>query len=303
MSEMNTNYNFANEKFTINPNVYFTVDTTVINGHRICKLKSLKIYYHEESIEMDLGTSIRRYIIDHGLQSIFSVELINYLNHLINHENLYEIYSEELKPNNLSSNSTVVGPHNRDNQQELSSFIFHDKSIEQVVNPLKNISNAISNIYIPDDETKIKLDLMIQKFNEKFEEINNKLDKNNEKLNNKIDQNNEKLNNKIDQNIQETKSIKRNIELLLNEYVSKNVFIHLFGNEIVEIFQNHKYRVINEGENKYMKYPILESKERVLKEVYLTARDLLHAKFRTRDGKYITPNQKLINKLKNIVNN
>lgn len=179
---------------------------------------------------------------------------------------------------------------------------------------MKNISNAISNIYIPDEETKIKLDLMVQKFNEKFEEINKRLDKNNEKLNQKIDQNNEKLNNKIDinneklnnkidQNIQETKSIKRNTELLLNEYVSKNVFIHLFGNEIVEIFQNYKYRTINEGDNKFMKYPIIESKGRVLKEVYLTARDLLHAKFRTGDGKYITPNQKIINKLKNIVNN
>lgn len=49
---MNTNYAFANETFTINPDVYFTVDTTVIHGHRICKLKSLKIYYHGELFEI-----------------------------------------------------------------------------------------------------------------------------------------------------------------------------------------------------------------------------------------------------------
>ena len=40
MQEINTNYNFINEKFTINADVYFTVDTTVIHGHRVCKLKT-----------------------------------------------------------------------------------------------------------------------------------------------------------------------------------------------------------------------------------------------------------------------
>ena len=123
---MNVNYNFINEKFTINSDVYFTVDTTVIHGHRVCKLKSLKIYYHGDIFEMNYGMTIRRYIIDHGLQSIFSVELINYLNQFINHENLYEIYSDLLKSNNLSSNSSDVRSHIRDIQQEISSFIIHD---------------------------------------------------------------------------------------------------------------------------------------------------------------------------------
>lgn len=83
---MNTNYNFTNERFSINPDVYFTVDTTVINGHRICKLKSLKVYYYGESFEMKSGETVHKYIIEQGLQSIFSVELINYLNRYINHE-------------------------------------------------------------------------------------------------------------------------------------------------------------------------------------------------------------------------
>ena len=70
----------------------------------------------------------------------------------------------------------------------------------------------------------------------------------------------------------------------------------------VEIFKNHKYRTIKEGNNTFMKYPIIESRGIVLKEEYLTARDLLHARFRTEDGNPITPNQKIINKLKNMIN-
>ena len=97
MQEINTNYIFSNEIFSINQDVYFTVETTVINGNRICKLKTLKIYYHGELLEMKSGTSLYRYVIEHGLQSIFSVELINYLNQIINHENLYEVYSSESK--------------------------------------------------------------------------------------------------------------------------------------------------------------------------------------------------------------
>ena len=128
MSEMNTNYNFTNEKFTINPDVYFTVDTTVINGHRICQLKSLKIYYHGESFEMKSGEIIHKYIIEKGILSIFSVELINYLNILINHENLYDIYSNDLKLDEYCLNSSSSRPGGRNSQQEISSFILHDKS-------------------------------------------------------------------------------------------------------------------------------------------------------------------------------
>ena len=125
---MNVNYNFINEKFSINPDVYFTVDTTVINGHRICKLKSLKIYYHGDIFEMKSEEQVYKYFIRQGLQSIFSVELINYLNKIINHENLYEVYSPESIYENFDLNSSSTGPRHRYNQQDLSSFIIHDKS-------------------------------------------------------------------------------------------------------------------------------------------------------------------------------
>ena len=127
---MNTDYIFANEKFIINPDVYFTVDTTVIDGHRICKLKSLKIYYHGEEFEMKSGKTVHKYIIEQGLQSIFSVELINYLNQIINHENLYEIYYDNLKLEKNDPNLTTLWPQGRNFEQEISSFIIHDKSNE-----------------------------------------------------------------------------------------------------------------------------------------------------------------------------
>ena len=63
-------YTFTNEKFSITEDVYFTVDTVVIKGNKICKLKTLKIYYHGECFEMDSRTSIYNYIIMMGLQSI-----------------------------------------------------------------------------------------------------------------------------------------------------------------------------------------------------------------------------------------
>ena len=59
---------------------------------------------------------------------IFEVELINYLNRFINHENLFEFYSNDLNSQNFDSKSSVLWPQDRNNQQEISSFIIHDKS-------------------------------------------------------------------------------------------------------------------------------------------------------------------------------
>ena len=171
MPEMNTNYNFANEKFIINPDVYFTVDTTVVNGHRICQLKTLKIYYHGEIFEMKLGKTWYRYVIEHGLQSIFSVELINYLNQIINHENLYEVYSSESKLDNLGLKSSVVRPHDRDLQQELSSFIIHDKSNEINLNRYKE--GLISDSHFVKSELNKTRNPNFPICYSKFEEIKN----------------------------------------------------------------------------------------------------------------------------------
>ena len=127
---MNIGYKFANEKFSINSDVYFTVDTTVIDGHRICQLKTLKIYYYGELFEMDSRSPICNYIITNGLRPLFSVELINYLNKLINYENLYEVYSDKINPKNLDSKITFSGTTEYNIQEYFSSFIIHDNSNE-----------------------------------------------------------------------------------------------------------------------------------------------------------------------------
>ena len=102
MPEINTNYTFTNETFRINSDVYFTVDTTVINGHRICKLKSLTIFYYEQIYTINSeNRSIYEYFIMHGLKSIPSIELINYLNRYINQENLFDVYSDDFNQINI----------------------------------------------------------------------------------------------------------------------------------------------------------------------------------------------------------
>ena len=155
MSEININYVFVNEKFSINSDVYFTVDTTVINGHRICKLKTLKIYYHGDIFEMKVGSAVYKYIINDGLQSIFAVELINYLNRYINHDNLFEIYSNDSKPENFDSKSSVLWSQHRNNQQEISSFILHDKSNE--INSNRYKEGLIQNsLFIKSELNKLR---------------------------------------------------------------------------------------------------------------------------------------------------
>ena len=103
--------------------MFFTVDTTIINGHGICKLKSLKIYYGE-IFEIKVSLTIYKYFIQYEFQSIFSVESINYLNRNINHEVCKHLFCKNIP------NLSVVWSHHRDFQQEILSFIIHDKSNE-----------------------------------------------------------------------------------------------------------------------------------------------------------------------------
>lgn len=163
---------------------------------------------------------------------------------------------------------------------------------------MKNISNAISNIYSPNEETKINLDLLIQKFNEKLDRYQEENRINNERINENI----ENLNQKVEENIQETKIVKRNTELILNQQITKQIFKELFGeDEEIEIFKNHKYRTVNEGVE-YMKYPVQESKGKALKEAYLTVDDLLNSRLRSSNGTSIVINQDTINYIKTLLN-
>ena len=213
------------------------------------------------------------------------------------HKDLIEPLNDRIKTNNKYIRKFIIKEYNLELlRQELLKIInqsnnprkelieINNKSIQQVVDPLKNISNAVSKIQTSNEETKINLDLMIQKItnqiNKKFEELNNKIDKNTEDL----------------------KIVKQNTELILEQQVTINEFKQIFGDVVVEVFKNHKYRTINKGE-KYMKYPSYESRGKPVKEEFLTIDDLLHARFRSSDGKTtIVINKDLINKIKKMMN-
>lgn len=168
---MNTDYIFSNEKFIINQDVYFTVDTTVIDGHRICQLKTLKIYYHGDIFEMNYGSQLYLYIIANGIRSIFSVELINYLNKFINDENLYEIYNDDSKLDNYNVKNRIGAPLYDDIQQELSSFIIHDKFNE--INPNRYKSGLIYHRQIIKSELEKTRNPNFPICYSKYEEIKN----------------------------------------------------------------------------------------------------------------------------------
>ena len=125
------NYTFTNEKFSITEDIFFTVDVTVIKGNKICKLKTLKIFYYGEVFEMVVGTAVYKYIIQTGIRSIPSIELVNYLNRIINHENLFEVYSDSKCEENDSN--LRCGDHRTDDfESNLSDFFIHDKSNEEI---------------------------------------------------------------------------------------------------------------------------------------------------------------------------
>ena len=54
------------------------------------------------------------------------------MNCVINHENLFEVYSSQINSYENNDNIAILGAENRDIQQEISSFIIHDKSISSL---------------------------------------------------------------------------------------------------------------------------------------------------------------------------
>lgn len=91
---MTNSINFQKEIFNITSEINFAVQTAVFNGNKICQLKTLEINYKGKIFKMNVGTPLHHYLIQHGLRTINSVELINYLNKIINGDNLFEVYNE-----------------------------------------------------------------------------------------------------------------------------------------------------------------------------------------------------------------
>lgn len=88
------NWEFNNQKFTITEDIYFSVDTVNINGNIICDIKTLKLHYYESF--HNYNSSIINKKFNSMQESVKLIELMNILNRINNHGNLYEIYKSKI---------------------------------------------------------------------------------------------------------------------------------------------------------------------------------------------------------------
>ena len=70
---------------------------------------------------MVVGTPLHHHLIQHGLRTINSVELINYLNKIINGDNLFEVYNENTQNDVLENKFQVGRPTHRAQNDILES--------------------------------------------------------------------------------------------------------------------------------------------------------------------------------------
>ncbi len=147
---------FKKTKFDITSNISLIVSLAYIHGHPIVETKKTKINYKGTIIEVNRENKnnevLMNKLISKSLYSIFSIELVNYLNRLINGDNLYEVY--------------VNNSNQADKPEELIDYIFK---------PEKQCSSAgalnIESKYIKDlmnKDRNIDLDLLDQHRNSKY---------------------------------------------------------------------------------------------------------------------------------------
>ena len=91
---------FKETKFEITGDIALIVNLAYYNGHPIVETKKTKIDYKGTLMEINRknsrNTALMNQLISTGLRSIFSIELVNYLNRLINGDNLYEVYTNNV---------------------------------------------------------------------------------------------------------------------------------------------------------------------------------------------------------------
>ena len=146
---------FKEVKFDITSNISLFVSLAYVQGHPIVETKKTKINYKGAILEVNFNNDNNKVLTGRlmrkALYSIFSIELVNYLNRLINGDNLYEVYV-----NNSNKN---------DKPEELINYVFK---------PEKQLSGTgqldIRSKYVKDlmnDHGDIDLDLLDQNRNPK----------------------------------------------------------------------------------------------------------------------------------------
>ena len=119
------NLEFQETEFKLTKEIRFTANLAYFGTDPIIETKSVKLYYHSDKpiIVSRTGSAKDKWLynllITKGLSSISTLELINYLNRLINKENLYEIYNKSMKFN--------------DNKNELIKYVTGEKYAQQEV--------------------------------------------------------------------------------------------------------------------------------------------------------------------------
>ena len=84
---------FKHENYNITSDIRLEADVAYIQGHPIVKTKTVVLYYKDSTFRANVcGSSFQRLLSMDVTRPQYTVELINYLSRLINHDNLFEIY-------------------------------------------------------------------------------------------------------------------------------------------------------------------------------------------------------------------
>lgn len=112
----------TDNRFRITKDIDLQSEVYYIHGHPICKLKTVKLNYKGVLYQTsEYGSLLQELLVKHLLRPQRTVELINYLNRLINNGNLFEVYV-----NNLNVSESI---------DDLDNYVFrtneNDTLIEQ----------------------------------------------------------------------------------------------------------------------------------------------------------------------------
>ena len=84
---------FKRENYNIASDIRLEADVAYIQGQPIVKTKTVVLYYRGATFRASVyGSEFRDALIKHITRPQYTVELINYLSRIINHDNLFEIY-------------------------------------------------------------------------------------------------------------------------------------------------------------------------------------------------------------------
>ena len=134
---------FNTETFPITKTSKLTCDICYVDGHPIVKAQSIVLNYNGTEYKAGVCKSfIHNTLIKHLHRPIYVVELINYLNRLINGENMFNIYNEGKERTDASPDDLQRYTFNAKNDDlEEVSLEISDENDENEVGGTPHFSN------------------------------------------------------------------------------------------------------------------------------------------------------------------